>query len=145
MRPGAKTVEVKLTRTISAAPGEVFERWLDPTCPGTPWSEADKLILDPKMDGLFFFRSHKKEGEGKPHYGRFTVLDPPSKVQYTWMPPNTGGLESLVTVTFQPEGDGTLLTLRHSNLPDDELGHSHRAGWDHFLDRMAKGPAQGPA
>ncbi|HET6452103.1 MAG TPA: SRPBCC domain-containing protein [Spirochaetia bacterium] len=137
MTPGVKTIEVKLARAIPAPPAEVFDRWLDPACPGTPWSEAEKLILDPRVDGLFFFRSRKKAGEGKPHYGRFTVMDRPSKVQYTWMSPNTNGLESVVTVTFQESGGDTLLTLRHGNLPDDEHGRTHQAGWEHFLGRLA--------
>ena len=137
MRPGMKTFEVNLTRTIPASPGEVFDAWLDPKCPGTPWSEAGELILDPKVDGLFYFRSVKSAGEGNPHYGRFTVLDRPSKVQYTWMSPRTHGLESLVTVTFQVKGEDTLLTLRHENLPDDEDGRLHETGWDYYLGRLA--------
>ncbi len=139
MKPGIQTIEVKLARTIPASPLEVFDAWLDPASPGTPWSEAAKLILDPKVDGLFYFRTAKEAGEGKPHYGRFTILDRPSKVQYTWMSPNTRGLESLVTVIFAGKGEDTLLTLRHENLPDDEYGRSHEKGWDYFLGRLADG------
>ena len=144
MRPGMKTMEVKLARTIPASPAEVFDAWLDPKCPGTPWSEADKLLLDPKVDGLFYFHSAKSAGEGNPHYGRFTVLDRPSKVQYTWMSPHTRGLESVVTVTFQEKGEDTLLTLRHENLPDDEEGRVHEPGWNHFLGRLADAFAARP-
>ena len=132
-----KTIEVKLTRTIPASPDEVFDAWLDPKCPGTPWSQADKVLLDLKVDGLFFFRSVKQaDGGGNPHYGRFTILDRPTKVQYTWMSPRTAGLESVVTVTFDGKGEDTLLTLRHENLPDDEGGRMHQAGWEYFLGRL---------
>jgi hypothetical protein len=62
-------------------------------------------------------------------YGRFTILDRPSKVQYTWMSLHTRGLESLVTVAFRKKGEDTLLTLRHENLPDDEYGRGHEKGW----------------
>lgn len=143
MRPAAKTIEVKLTRVIPAPPAEVFDRWLDPTCPGTPWSEAGKLILDPRVDGLFFFSSHKRPGPGNPHYGRFTILERPREVQYTWMSPNTGGLESVVTVTFQQKGKDTLLTLRHENLPDDEDGRTHQPGWEYFLGKLEAAFSQG--
>lgn len=136
MKPERKTIEVKLTRTIPAYPIEVFDGWLDPKCPGNPWSEADKLVLDPKVNGLFYFHYVNEAGEGTPHYGRFTILDRPSKVQYTWMSPNTCGLESLVTVTFQEKGEDTLLALRHENLPDDEYGRNHQKGWDYFLSRF---------
>jgi uncharacterized protein YndB with AHSA1/START domain len=128
MKPEMKTIELELTRTIPASPIEVFDAWLDPKCPGTPWSEADKLVLDPKVDGLFYWLFINEAGERKPHYGRFTILDRPSKVQYTWMSLHTRGLESLVTVTCQKKGEDTLLTLRHENLPDDEFRTRSREG-----------------
>lgn len=137
MKPEMKTIELELTRTIPASPIEAFEAWLDPTFPGTPWSGADKLILDPKVDGLYFWRFINEAGERKPHYGRFTILDPPSKIQYTWMSLHTRGLESLVTVTFQNQGEDTLLTLRHENLPDDEQGRGHERGWGYLVSRFA--------
>jgi uncharacterized protein YndB with AHSA1/START domain len=137
MKSEIKTMEVKLTRTIPAPPDEVFDAWLDRTCPGNPWSEAAKLVLDPKVDGLFYLRFINQTTEGTPHYGRFTILDRPYRVQHTWMSLNTHGLESLVTVTFQRKDEDTLLTLRHENLPDDEYGRNHEKGWDYFLGRFA--------
>jgi uncharacterized protein YndB with AHSA1/START domain len=137
MKPEMKTIELELTRMIPASPIEVFDGWLDPKCPGTPWSEAAKLVLDPKVDGLYYWLFINEAGERKPHYGRFTIVDRPSKVQYTWMSLHTRGLESLVTVTFQKEGEDTLLTLRHENLPDDEYGRGHEKGWDYLVSRFA--------
>jgi uncharacterized protein YndB with AHSA1/START domain len=138
MKPGMNTIDVELTRTIPAAPIEVFDGWLDPRCPGTPWNEAAKLVLDAKVDGLFYWLFINQAGARTPHYGRFTILDRPSKVQYTWMSLNTRGLESLVTVTFQKKGEDTLLTLRHENLPDDEGGRGHEKGWGYFLSRFVE-------
>ena len=137
MKLEMKTIDVELTRVIPAAPSEVFDGWLDPQCPGTPWNEAGKLILDPKVDGLFYWLYVNDAGVGKPHYGRFTIVDRPAKVQYTWMSLHTRGLESLVTVTFQQQGDDTLMTLRHENLPDDDYGRGHEKGWGYFLGRYA--------
>lgn len=133
-----KTIEVKLQRTIPAAPDEVFDAWLDPKCPGTPWSGADEVVLDPKPGNLFYFRFVNDAGEKKPHYGRFRVVDRGVKVEYTWMSPNTRGLESVVTVTFRAQGEDTLLTLTHANLPDDELGRLHDRGWTYFLGRLSE-------
>jgi uncharacterized protein YndB with AHSA1/START domain len=137
MNPEFKTMELELSRTIPASPTEVFDGWLDPEFPGNPWVNSDKLILDARVDGLFYWLFANENGERKPHYGRFTVVDRPSKVQYTWMSLHTRGLESLVTVTFQIRGEGTLLTLRHENLPDDEHGRGHEKGWGYLLSRFA--------
>ena len=123
-----KRLEFKIERTIPAPPAEVFDGWLDPKIPGNPWNAADKFVLDPKVDGLFFWSMMDTS-----HYGRFTAVQRPDRIQHTWVSPNTLGEESIVTVTFRKQGDGTLMTLVHSNLPDTSGGRSHEKGWNYFL------------
>jgi len=122
------TLEFKFERTIQAAPPELFDAWLNPKVPGTPWNSADKLILDPKVDGLFYWSRR-----GNSQYGRFTEMQRPALIRHTWVSPNTLGIESIVTVTFEKKGASTLMTLVHSNLPDDEKAKSHEKGWNYFL------------
>jgi uncharacterized protein YndB with AHSA1/START domain len=128
MKNADKTLEFKFERTIPAPPDEVFDGWLDPKIPGNPWNAADKFILDPKIDGLFYWRMM-----GTSHYGRFTEVERPGRIQHTWVSPNTLGEESTVTVTFKKQGDDTLMTLVHSGLPDTDRGRSHEKGWSYFL------------
>jgi uncharacterized protein YndB with AHSA1/START domain len=130
-----KTMTITLNRTIPASPAEVYDAWLDSATPGTPWSraECEKVILDPKIDGVFYFRRAKDERVKYPHFGRFVALEPGKKIEYTWMSPFTHGAESLVTVELESQGDDTLLQLRHSKLPDDEMGHMHDSGWTSIL------------
>jgi uncharacterized protein YndB with AHSA1/START domain len=128
MEKSQKLIEVKVERTIPAPMGEVFEAWLDPKTPGNPWNIADKFSLDPKVDGLFYWRM-----KGTSHYGRFTEVERPSRIQHTWVSPNTLGLESTVTVTFKKQGENTLMTLVHSGLPDTDRGRGHENGWNYFL------------
>ena len=40
MNESTKTLEFKFERTIPAPPDEVFDAWLNPKIPGTPWHEA---------------------------------------------------------------------------------------------------------
>ena len=133
MSPSLKTIEIKVERTIPAPPREVCDAWLNPKIPGTPWHEADKLILNPKVDGLFYWLIR-----GTPHYGRFTEIEPGARIQHTWMSPSTSGAESKVTVTFEKKGQGTLMTLVHSDLPDDDKGRGHERGWNYFLGNFAE-------
>lgn len=123
-----KTLEFKFERTIPAPIDEVFNSWLNPEVPGTTWNAAEKLVLDPKVDGLFFWQL-----KGTSHYGRFTEFTPPYRIQHTWMSPNTLGLESMVTVTFEKKGSETLMTLIHSGLPDHERARGHKDGWTYFI------------
>ena len=129
MTKPAKTLEFTFERTIPAPPDEVFAAWLDPKIPGNPWNAAEKFVLDPKVDGLFYWRL-----KGTSHYGRFTDVERPARIEHTWVSPNTLGQESTVTLTFQKKGEGTLLTLVHSGLPDHELAKGHEKGWPYFLE-----------
>jgi uncharacterized protein YndB with AHSA1/START domain len=124
-----KTIEVKVERTIPAPPGEVFDGWLNPKIPGNPWSMADRLLLNPKVDGFFYWFISET-----PHYGRFTEMERPARIQHTWVSPNTLGEETTVTVTFRKKGENTLMTLVHSDLPDTKDGRGHERGWNYFLD-----------
>jgi uncharacterized protein YndB with AHSA1/START domain len=135
-----KTIAFTFERSIPAEPQEVYDAWLDPRIPGNPWNIADKLILDPKVDGFFYWRT-----QGIPHYGRFTEVARPARIQHTWVSPNTLGHESTVTVTFEKRGDHTRMTLVHSDLPDDEKGRSHEKGWSFFLDRFPEHFREGAA
>lgn len=133
MNTSKKTIEFKFERNIPAAPDAVYDAWLDPNVPGNPWNMADKLILNPTVDGFFYWRT-----KAISHYGRFTEVERPGRIQHTWVSPNTLGEESTVTVTFKQQGDHTLMTLVHSGLPDDEKAKSHEKGWNYFLDLFPK-------
>ncbi len=128
MKTTTNTLEFKIERLIPASPGEVFDAWLNPKIPGNPWNAAEKFILDAKVDGLFYWAL-----KGKSHYGRFTEFERPGRMQHTWMSPNTLGQESMVTLTFKKQGEDTLMTLVHSDLPDHELARGHENGWNYFL------------
>jgi uncharacterized protein YndB with AHSA1/START domain len=128
-----KTIEIKVERTIPAPPAEVFDAWLNPEVPGTPWNEADRLLLNPQVDGFFYWLIR-----GTAHYGRFTQLDRGSRLQHTWVSPNTLGLESTVTVSFKKKGDDTVMTLVHTGLPDNDQGRSHDGGWNYFMGNFEK-------
>jgi len=128
MKTEPRSIAFTFERTIPASPEELFDGWLDPKIPGNPWNAAEKFILDPRVDGLFFWHLR-----GTSHYGRFTEVERPGRLQHTWVSPNTLGKESKVTVTFKKQGEGTLMTLVHSDLPDHELAKSHEKGWNYFL------------
>ena len=129
MSTNTKTIEFKFERSIPAAPVEVFDGWLNPKIPGNPWNMAEKLLLSAQVDGFFYWLI-----KGNSHYGRFTEMERPSRIQHTWMSRSTLGEETIVTLTFKRQGDDTLMTLVHSGIPDTETGRGHEKGWNYFLD-----------
>ena len=67
--------------------------------------------------------------EGNSHYGRFTEMERPARIQHTWVSRHTLGEESTVTLTFQKQGEDTLMTLVHSGIPDTEVeGRTRKVG-----------------
>jgi|UPI00037D5DAE uncharacterized protein YndB with AHSA1/START domain len=132
-----KTTEIEIARTIPAPAADVFDVWLDPKSPGGPWFGAERVILNPVVDGLFYV-AVQHEGKKWPHYGRFLRIDRPQNVEYTWVSEATKGLESTVAVTFESRGNQTEVTLRHTGVPDDEMGRQHKDGWAWILSMLAE-------
>ena len=41
-----------------------------------------------------------------------------------------------VSYDLVPDGDGTMLTLTHVGLPDEEAAKMHAMGWGHYMIRL---------
>lgn len=71
--------------------------------------------------------------------GNVIEVEPGKKMVMTWgwedilnPPPGT----STVTITLDPQETGTLVTLVHEGLTDDQAA-GHAVGWEHYLGRLA--------
>jgi uncharacterized protein YndB with AHSA1/START domain len=133
-------MEVTVSRTIPAPAEKVFDMWMNPKGPGGPWYGVSRLIFNPTVDGLFYSLV-QHQGSDHPHYGRFIRIERPYHIEHTWMSKGTKGEESVVRITLEPRGEDTEMTIHHSGLPDDELGHKHKDGWSWILDMLAQGLA----
>ena len=135
---------VTLERRIAARPETVFSFFAD----------RDRWLSWMGKSGDFDFTSggafRMNVSAGNVASGEFLVLDPPKRVVFTFgwesdaMPVPPGS--SVVEITLERDGDGTLLRLVHSNLPEPAR-EPHKAGWDHSLDRLvvrATGGDPGP-
>lgn len=138
MTTTTRTVEITVQRSIPAPPSDVFDAWLDPAVPGALWHGHEKVICNPEIDGLWYLLSLTRRREGTPHYGRFIEIDRPSRLQHSWMSRNTLGEETTVTVTFQKEGEDTLMTILHSGLPNADMATAHEKGWNSILDKFSR-------
>jgi len=118
---------------IEATPEAVFPYLIDPQKLAT-WSgiEAD---VDPRPGGDYRVTMMP----GTIAVGEFVEVTPYSRVSYTWGWEQEGNPikpgSSLVEVELEPDGDATILTLRHSGLPEDAIG-DHSGGWDHYMERL---------
>ena len=132
MTKAPKTLTLDLKRVIASPPAKVFEAWLDPTQPCNPWSYGKTVSLEPKVGKLFCIL----KGKTAYIFGRVLKVAKGKQLQHTWMSRYTHGMETTVTVNFKKHAAGTLMTLRHTGLPNDDYGRSHADGWDQFLGLM---------
>jgi len=124
---------VVVQRRIKASPETVFSFFTDPTR-WLQWQGVDATI-EARPSGTFRVNVR---GDGYAS-GRFTEVDPPRRVVFTWgwelpgnpVPPGS----STVEIELTPDGDQTVVTLTHRDLPP-EACDVHRVGWEHYLSRL---------
>ena len=114
---------------IAAPPDTVFPYFTDPAR-AVKWI-ANAAYLDPRPGGTFSI-----DVRGNPARGEFVVVDPPHRVVFTWGIEGRGDFppgSSTVEVVLEADGDGTVVTLTHRDLPTEDSRRSHREGWSEFL------------
>lgn len=136
--PSEHVVEVE--RRIAAAPSDVFDFLVDPV-KYVRWKGIEAQ-LDPRPGGRYRVQMTADSAVA----GTYVAVDPPSRVVFTWgweddeaVPPGS----TTVEITLAADGDGTLVRLRHSGLPNAAASDLHRSGWEHFGDRLAVAGAGG--
>jgi len=118
---------------IEAPPATVY-RYLTQAEEWKRWQGVD-AHLDAREGGIFSMLM----GNGMRASGEFVRLVENELVVFTWgwvdrpgIPPGS----TTVEITLTSKGNGTLLTLAHRSLPDEEAD-LHRMGWKHYLPRLA--------
>ena len=133
--------EVRIVRTFSATPEEVFDAWIDADAlmhwmvpiPGG----KTKAELDPRVGGRYRIEMIGN-GETYPHEGEYLRVERPRLLEFTWISNATKRERSVVTVELRAIGEGaTELTLTHKRLPSADSARSHEEGWNIGLTRLA--------
>jgi uncharacterized protein YndB with AHSA1/START domain len=127
------TNEIRVERRIEAPPAAVYAYLTN----GDLWArwQGTSAEIEPVAGGLF----RMAMSNGSVAEGRFVELIPQVRVVFTWgwrgsatVPPGS----STVEIELAQDGEGTLLRLVHRDLPSEDQP-IHRAGWDHYLPRLA--------
>ncbi len=109
---------------------ELFTQWMGP---GTVI--CVKLVSDLSIGGQYEIHMQTDEGI-KIAYGNYREIEPNKKLSFTWGWRDSDLEDSLVTIAFSNSGEGTELTLEHSNLPTKEVADHHNMGWNGSLDKL---------
>ena len=129
---------------IDAHPETIFPFFTDPA-KMVRWKGV-LATLDPRPGGIY-----RVDVTGRDvARGEYVEVVPYSRVVFTWgweeegntLPPGS----STVEISLTPDGDGTIVRLRHLGLTVDQ-GNAHAEGWVHYLQRLvivAEGREPGP-
>jgi uncharacterized protein YndB with AHSA1/START domain len=129
-----------IKRRFKAAPAKVFAAWIDPEkvkrWMGPGEVKALRVESDPRAGGRYRWVMRAPSGEEHDVSGVYREVIPNEKLVFTWAWKTTPERESLVTVTFKSDGDGTLMTLTHDQFFDEEARDRHQSGWQGAMEKM---------
>jgi len=128
-----------LKRRIKAPPAKVFAAWTDPTMMARWLGPVGTVELTAKTDsrvgGRYEMTMRMPDDEHNVS-GVYREFEPNRKLVFTWAWRSMPERESLVTVELKPDGDGTLLTLTHSQFSDEPARDRHQEGWTGTLGKL---------
>ena len=133
MTTGESTILRRQIR-IAARPETVFPFFTDPE-KMVRWGGLE-AELDPRPGGTYRVNMNGEDVS----LGEYVEVTPPSRVVFTWgwvsdgSNPITPG-STRIEISLAADGDGTLLTLTHTGLPESAIP-DHTSGWDHYLARL---------
>ena len=137
--------ELVVARTIAAPPALVFDLWSKPEHLAAWWGPEGYSLptcqLDFRVGGAFCFHMVGPSDDERWIRGVFREIAPPARLVFTFAwadAEKVTGPETIVTVTFEPEGRGTRLTLRHARLTSAAAVNEHRGGWGSTVERLAR-------
>lgn len=144
--PATETT-LRLTRTLQAAPKEVFRAWTEREALKSwfsPSPDFETTVHDLNVRPGGRYRVEMKSPEGEVHIvaGTYREVSPPRRLVHTWRWEGKSSLEgadTVVTLDFHARPDGgTDLVLTHENFPSATALEEHNKGWNGCLDRLTR-------
>jgi uncharacterized protein YndB with AHSA1/START domain len=132
---------VEVEHRVPGSPDAVFDYFVDPE-KYRRWQGLE-ANLDPRPGGVFEITMAPQAWVR----GEYVAVDRPHRIVVTWGFESEGfalprGLEqvppgsSTLEFTFDADGDGTIIRLRHSGLPSEAARWAHEQGWASYLPRI---------
>lgn len=130
--------DLRVEQFVGAPPAAVYSHLTEQGL-WRAW-QGDAVTVDPRPGG----RLSVTMPNGMVAEGEFVELIPGTRVVFTWGWVSHSAIpagSTTVRIELAEEAGGTRVVLTHSGLPDAEVD-THRAGWEHYLPRLA-GAAKG--
>ena len=124
-------VSLELSRRFNASPERVFDAWLS-----KEWGEwlgpagcaCEVVRMDARVGGSYLLRMMMADGRETDSIGTYHEIDRPHRLVLTFGGCFNAG-EMRLSVTFRPDGDGTLMTLHQTGFQDEMICEGFNTGW----------------
>lgn len=129
------------SRRINAPAARLFNAWLDPAMlarfmiPGSGMS-VPSAKTDPRPGGRFDIVMRDGDTD-LPIGGVYKEITPHSRLVFSWES-SFSAAGSTVTLTFTPDGVGTLVELTHVKFASEDSRNNHERGWAAILVMLDK-------
>jgi uncharacterized protein YndB with AHSA1/START domain len=137
----ATAVKPSLTikRRFNKPPARVYAAWANPQelakWMGPSFVVECKVDADVRVGGRYHIMMKTPDDEHNVS-GVYQEIVPDEKLVFTWAWRSTPDRESLVTITFKADGDGTIMTFVHSQFFDEDARDRHNQGWTGCLEKL---------
>jgi uncharacterized protein YndB with AHSA1/START domain len=139
-QPAAVNPSLTMKRRLNATPAEVYRAWTDPDLLvrwfGPENVTTQEAEVDLRVGGTYRVVMLEDNGERHQVSGAYQEVVENERLVFSWAWVTTPERVSRVTVTFKPDGDGTILTLLHEQFFDAEAVRGHTHGWTGSLVKL---------
>jgi uncharacterized protein YndB with AHSA1/START domain len=119
-----------LDRHFAATPAFTFALWSDPRLVSAWWGPEGHHLstcdIDFRPGGTWRFNM-EKNGDHWIH-GTYHEITPDQRLMFSYRFPMFG-VQSIITLTFSAEGQGTRMRFLQTGFPDAENHAGHKGGW----------------
>jgi uncharacterized protein YndB with AHSA1/START domain len=131
-----------IRRTLSGSQQRVFDAWTRPEImcrwfyPAPRWNA--KVSADVRVGGAYRLEMRDETGGLHVQHGEYKLIEPISKLVFTWTCKELGVTGSVVTVELVGVGETTELTLRHELPEAENIRKEHEEGWLGCLAQLSR-------
>jgi uncharacterized protein YndB with AHSA1/START domain len=131
---------LELSRRFDASPERVFDAWL-----GKEWGEwlppggsrCQVTLIEPRVGGRYHVQMNMADGRNIEISGEYREVMRPTKLVFTWRG-HYNDQQTLITLFFRPDGDGTVMTLRQEGFGSAQMRDGYGNGWNGTNGSFAK-------
>lgn len=125
------TESIEVSARFPVTPDRLYSAWLD-SQEHTRFT-GDTARVDPMVGGRFSAWSGYITGET-------LELDPPRRIVQSWRNSEfpDGASDSRIELSFEPEGEGTRLTIVHTGIPEGQADQCEDGWIDYYFEPMQR-------